>query len=75
MSRGTDARPSSERGTKGVNEPRAETSSTSKSSIPMTAERARAIQAIADKSGTDQDFKSRAMSAADRNHIDEGKGE
>jgi len=33
----------------------------------MTCERARAIQSHADKTGRNQDFKSRAMSAADRN--------
>jgi len=32
----------------------------------MTSERARAIQSHADKTGRNQDFKSRAMSAADR---------
>lgn len=32
----------------------------------MTAERARAIQAHADREGTNQDWKARAMSAADR---------
>jgi len=32
----------------------------------MTKERARAIQAHADRTRTNQDFKARAMSAADR---------
>lgn len=75
MSRGNDARSNGERGAKGAKEPRSDASRTSRSSIAMTAERARAIQAHADRSGTNQDFKSRAMSAADRNNIDEGKGE
>lgn len=75
MSRGNDARSNNERGTKGVNEPRSVASRTSRSSIAMNAERARAIQAHADSSGSNQDFKSRAMSAADRNNIDESKGE
>ncbi len=39
----------------------------SRTSTRMSSERARAIQSHADKSGKNQDFKSRAMSAADRN--------
>ncbi|MHA1149211.1 MAG: hypothetical protein ACTSR8_13310 [Promethearchaeota archaeon] len=39
----------------------------SRTSTRMTIDRARAIQSHADKTGTNQDFKSRAMSAADRN--------
>ena len=42
-------------------------SRSSRTSTRMTGERARAIQSHADKSGRNQDFKSRAMSAADRN--------
>lgn len=38
----------------------------SRSSVRMTAERARAIQSHADRTGTNQDFKARAMAAADR---------
>ena len=34
---------------------------------PMTAEDAKRIQSSADKSGTNQDFKARAQSAADKN--------
>lgn len=77
MSRGNDARSNGERGergSKGVGNSRSDAPRTSRSSIAMTAERARAIQAHADSSGTNQDFKSRAMSAADRNNI-ESKGE
>jgi hypothetical protein len=44
---------------------------TSRSSVLMTAERARAIQAHADRTGTNDDFKSRAMSAVDRNGVSE----
>jgi len=39
----------------------------SRTSTKMTTDRARAIQSHADKTGANQDFKSRAMSAADRN--------
>jgi hypothetical protein len=80
MSRGNDARSNSARGkggrrdSMGANEPESDASRTSRSSIPMTAERARAIQAQADSSGTNQDFKSRAMSAAHRNNSDKGNG-
>ncbi len=40
----------------------------SRTSIKMTPDRARAIQSHADRSGRNQDFKSRAMSAADKNN-------
>lgn len=40
---------------------------TSRSSIAMTAERARAIKVHADRTGRNEDFKSRAMSAAAKN--------
>ena len=39
----------------------------SKHVVKMTIERARAIQKHADKFNTNQDFKSRAMRAADKN--------
>ncbi len=39
----------------------------SRTSTRMSSERARAIQSHADKTGRNQDFKSRAMSGADRN--------
>ena len=42
-------------------------SRSSRTSTRMTIERARAIQFHADKTGTNQDFKSRTMSAAERN--------
>lgn len=49
--------------------------SNSRSSLLMTPERARAIQAHADRTGANQDFKARANSAADRNVRDEGADE
>lgn len=39
----------------------------SRSSVKMTAERARAIQAHADRTEQNQDFKARAMAAGARN--------
>jgi hypothetical protein len=45
-------------------------SRSSRSSVPMTAERARAIQAHADQHEKNQDFKARAMAAADRNEAE-----
>ncbi|HEC38521.1 MAG TPA: hypothetical protein ENI29_09815 [bacterium] len=42
-------------------------SRSSRTSTRMTSERARAIQSHADKTGKNQDFKSRVMSAADTN--------
>ncbi|KKK85266.1 hypothetical protein LCGC14_2775020 [marine sediment metagenome] len=42
-------------------------SRSSRTSTRMTSERARAIQSHADKTGRNQDFKSRAMSTVDRN--------
>ncbi len=69
LSRGNDSRvgPGDERrqNTSGEREGR-EPARSSRSSLRMTAERARAIQAHADRTGTNQDFKARAMSAADR---------
>jgi len=41
----------------------------------MSVERARAIQSHADSTGTNDDFKSRAMSAADLHTLDNGKGD
>ena len=70
MSRGNDSRVTD--GREGNANARASTrgtreeARTSRSSVRMTAERARAIQAHADHTGTNQDFKARAMSAADR---------
>ncbi len=74
MSKGNDSRTGngrestgrSARGERGSRESRS-----SRSSVRMTVERARAIQAHADRTDTNQDFKARAMSAADRADDDE----
>lgn len=59
MSKGTDGRVVREgRGRNGRD------GRSSRTSTPMTVERARAIQAHSDRTGTNQDFKARAMSAA-----------
>ncbi len=68
MSRGNDSRVGNGRdqatGRSGDRRATGEARS-SRSSVRMTADRARAIQAHADRTGTNQDFKARAMSAAD----------
>jgi len=46
----------------------------SRTSVRMTVERARAIQAHADRTGTHQDFKARARAAATRNAQDSTDG-
>ena len=77
MSRGNDSRSASERGersTRNTGDKGVSASRTSRSSIPMTVERARAIQSHADRTGDNQDFKARAMSAADQNEAHDGKG-
>jgi len=74
MSKGNDSRTSSKdeqtsrsnRGARPTQAPRS-----SRSSVRMTAERARAIQAHADRTSRNQDFKALAMSAADKNDEDE----
>jgi hypothetical protein len=75
MSKGNDARTQSDRQAQ-TRTSRAQgqnrDSRSSRSSVRMTAERARAIQAHADRTGQNEDFKARAMSAADRNDNDEG---
>ena len=74
MSRGNDSRTGSGREATGRNDrgTRDDRSSrSSRSSVRMTVERARAIQAHADRTDTNQDFKARAMSAVDRNDEDE----
>lgn len=66
MSKGNDSRPQLDR----IGEPRTHRDGqervmrTSRSSVSMTAERARAIQAHADRTGRNEGFKARAMSAA-----------
>ena len=72
MSRGNDSRGSrgqGERGQRGGG--RGTQARNARSSVPMTVERARAIQAHADRTGRNQDFKERAMSAAATNHTDD----
>ena len=74
MSKGNDSRTGpgrdntgrSDRDTRGTRPSRS-----SRTSVRMTAERARAIQAHADRTGRNQDFKAQAMSAADRDNDDE----
>ena len=67
MSRGNDGK--EREGRTGPSSSTAQPSS--RTSIPMTAERARAIQSHADREGKNEDFKGRAAAAADRN--DKGK--
>ena len=43
----------------------------SRTAVRMTAERARAIQSHADRTGSNQDWKARAASAAERNEAEE----
>ena len=74
MSKGSDSRTSAGRdaASRGRRSNRDDGSGrNSRSSVRMTAERARAIQAHADRTGANQDFKARAMSAADRNDEEE----
>ena len=69
MSKGSDGRSASGRDAGGRNEgnPRSGASRTSsRTSVRMTVERARAIQSHADRMETNQDFKARAMAAAQR---------
>jgi hypothetical protein len=74
MSKGDDSRTGQEResaGRTGRDGKATPAGRTSRSSVLMTAERARAIQAHADRTGTNGDFKARALSAADRNGVSE----
>jgi hypothetical protein len=66
MSRGDDSRTKAEADKGRAARPES-AARTSRSSVPMTAERARAIQSRADRDGRNQDFKARAMAAAERN--------
>lgn len=69
MSKGNDSRTQEGRisESRTVRDAKEREGRTSRSSIAMTAERARAIQAHADRTGRNEDFKARAMSAAARN--------
>jgi hypothetical protein len=62
VSQGKDSRTAAQR----AGQPRAAVaaSRSSRTSVEMTAERARAIQAHADRTNSHQDFKARAMAAA-----------
>lgn len=74
MSKGNDARTQADRqgqARTSRDAGRSRDGRSSRSSVRMTAERARAIQAHADRTGLNQDFKARAMSAADRPDADE----
>jgi len=77
MSKGNDGRQGNERG--GRDEPRGGRANSeprsSRSSVRMTAERARAIQAQADRTGRNQAFKARAMAAAEGNAAQAAKDE
>ena len=74
MSKGNDSRvhpKDARRETKDGNRKGGQPPRSSRSSVRMTAERARAIQAHADRGGVNQDFKARAMSAADRDDTED----
>lgn len=74
MSRGQDSRTKAERDQNARATPEKQSSRclrSSRTSTRMTVERARAIQAAADKAGTNQEFKARAMAAAARSDSDE----
>jgi len=65
MSRGGGGR--SSRSSSSSRRSSSKSSRSSKTSKRMTISRARAIQSHADKTGKNQDFKSRAMRAAEKN--------
>jgi len=65
MSRGSGGR--SGRSSRSNSKRSSNRSKSSKTSKSMTVDRARAIQAHADKTGRNQGFKGRAMSAAEKN--------
>ncbi|MFY0522505.1 hypothetical protein ACN28I_04605 [Archangium gephyra] len=69
MSRGSDGRETRAGQNRQDDRERPGTRS-SRTSVRMTVERARAIQSHADRTGTQQDFKARAQSAAARNAQD-----
>lgn len=76
MSKGNDSRVGREgKNNDGRSDRSVSTPRSSKSSVAMTAERARAIQAAADRTGREQDFKARAMATAARHEADAPKGE
>jgi hypothetical protein len=76
MSKGNDARTAPGRETSGRQTGQTKgPQGTSRSSVRMTAERARAIQAHADRTDTNAEFKARAMSAAAANSVKAAEGE
>ncbi len=69
MSKGNDSRTQEGRTSESrtVRDGKEREARTSRSSVAMTAERARAIQAHADRTGRNEGFKARAMAAAAAN--------
>ena len=67
MSKGNDSRVSADRQERDREGRTTAPGRSSRSSVRMTVERARAIQAAADRGDQNQDFKARAMAAAARN--------
>ena len=67
MSKGSGSRDQDGKGPRGERG----NSRSSRTSVPMTSERAKAIQSHADRTGTNQDWKARSSSAADRNETKE----
>ncbi len=69
MSKGDDSRTQGGRSSESrtVRDGKEREARTSRSSVAMTAERARAIQAHADRTGRNEDFKARPMAAAAAN--------
>ena len=71
MSRGRGGRSSDSRGSREGGKTEKEGRRSSRTAVRMTAERARAIQSHADRTGSNQDWKARAASAAERNEAEE----
>lgn len=67
MSKGNDSRVSADRQERDREGRTTAPGRSSRSSVRMTVERARAIQAAADRGDQNQDFKARAMAAAAQN--------
>jgi len=71
MSRGRGGRSSDGRGGRGADKGTPGRTRSSRTTVRMSAERARAIQSHADRTGTNQDWKARASRAADRDEAQE----
>lgn len=67
MSRGHDGRGKEQNGSRDNRNSVERGAKSSRTPVRMTAERARAIQSHADRTESNQDFKIRAMAAAERN--------